>query len=54
MFTKDPVCGARLEVSGALACEVYAGTMYYFCSHACHERFKGNPERYASRTEGPN
>ena len=50
---KDPVCGARVEAAGAVAIEEYAGVRYYFCSHACHERFKASPERYASRPTGP-
>jgi Cu+-exporting ATPase len=53
LFKKDPVCGARVETAGAVAIEEYAGVRYYFCSHACHERFKASPERYASRPTGP-
>ncbi|HLG11460.1 MAG TPA: YHS domain-containing protein [Dehalococcoidia bacterium] len=50
---KDPVCGARVEVSSAVAVEECAGVRYYFCSHSCHERFNASPERYASRPTGP-
>jgi Cu+-exporting ATPase len=51
--TKDPVCGARLEVLGAAASEEYAGSVYHFCSHACHERFKARPWIYAGQRAGP-
>ncbi|MPZ50993.1 MAG: YHS domain-containing protein [Dehalococcoidia bacterium] len=51
---RDPVCGTRVHSSSAAATEEYAGETYYFCSHACHERFNANPELYASRPTGPN
>ena len=45
---KDPVCGMDIDPATAAASEEHEGKTYYFCSHACHERFKADPPRYAS------
>ena len=45
---KDPVCGMDLDSDGAAGTETHHGKEYYFCSPACHEKFKANPKRYAS------
>jgi Cu+-exporting ATPase len=46
---KDPVCGMNIDPNTAAASEEYQGQRYYFCSQACHERFKANPQQYAGR-----
>jgi YHS domain-containing protein len=50
---RDPVCGARIDVLSAAASEEDAGNVYYFCSHACHERFKARPWVYGAKRSGP-
>ena len=44
---KDPVCGMEIDPKSA-ASEEYRGKTYYFCSDACHDKFKAKPEKYAS------
>lgn len=45
-FSKDPVCGARVEIYSALASVVYRGVTYHFCSEACHACFTRQPGQY--------
>ncbi|MGE3986313.1 MAG: YHS domain-containing protein, partial [Dehalococcoidia bacterium] len=52
-YERDPVCGARVHTSSAAAREQYGGQVYVFCSHACHERFRANPEQFAWKKTGP-
>ena len=49
---KDPVCGVRVDPQGAAARDEYEGIVFYFCSHACYERFIAKPEFYAVRWLG--
>lgn len=42
----DPVCGMRISPKETKSSYNFAGKTYYFCSEACLERFKKNPERY--------
>jgi Cu+-exporting ATPase len=44
----DPVCGMVIDPATAAGSEEYEGTTYYFCSTGCHERFKAEPEKFAS------
>ncbi|HUU65280.1 MAG TPA: heavy metal translocating P-type ATPase [Dehalococcoidales bacterium] len=46
-IVKDPVCGMEIDPKSA-ASEEYRGKTYYFCSDACHDKFKAEPEKYAS------
>ncbi|MBI3257359.1 MAG: YHS domain-containing protein, partial [Actinobacteria bacterium] len=39
----DPVCGMSIVAADAVASEDVAGTIYRFCSHACHARFTDDP-----------
>ena len=43
----DPVCGMSIDTRTAHCCELN-GARYYFCSAACLDKFKANPERYAN------
>jgi YHS domain-containing protein len=43
---QDPVCGMTVEPATAAAAWEHAGTVYYFCSLGCFERFKGDPQHY--------
>jgi len=45
---KDPVCGMEIDPKSAAATAEYKGETYYFCSAACHEKFKAEPEKYIS------
>jgi len=45
---QDPVCGMEVDPATAAASEEHRGTTYYFCSHACHQRFVAAPDRFAS------
>ena len=45
---KDPVCGMDIDPNNATATEEYQGKTYHFCSDACHDKFKAEPEKYAS------
>ncbi len=47
-MTKDPVCGMSIEESAAAGNITHEGTVYYFCSIACLERFEGEPSQYVS------
>jgi len=41
----DPVCGMKAAADPAKAIE-HAGTIYYFCSQKCTEKFRTNPQQY--------
>ena len=41
----DPVCGKTVRTDRAKP-SVFAGTVYYFCSRECRERFEAAPELY--------
>jgi len=43
---KDPVCGMEIDPKSAAATEEYEGETYYFCSDACHDKFKADPQKY--------
>jgi Cu+-exporting ATPase len=45
---RDPVCGMDVDPTSAAGTEEYEGKTYYFCSQSCLERFKAEPQRYAS------
>ena len=44
----DPVCGMEIDPATAVASEDYQGKTYYFCSPACHQRFKAAPKQYVT------
>jgi YHS domain-containing protein len=41
----DPVCRKTVSTDTAKSA-VYAGTVYYFCSNECRDRFEAAPEKY--------
>ncbi len=45
---KDPVCGMDIDPKNAAATEEYQGKTYHFCSAACHDKFKAEPQKYVS------
>jgi len=47
----DPVCGMKVKKSEAKATYEYNGKTYYFCMEGCLEKFKKDPEKYASKAE---
>ena len=42
----DPVCKSEVNPMSAEAQSEYEGVVFYFCSHACKERFDREPLRY--------
>ena len=48
-LNRDPVCGMDVDPPSAAGTEEYEGKTYYFCSQSCLERFKAEPQRYASK-----
>jgi Cu+-exporting ATPase len=49
----DPVCGMELEPVAAAAVADRNGTVYYFCSAECKQRFLEAPDRYVSPAASP-
>lgn len=48
----DPVCGMEVQPETAAAAWERAGSIYYFCSVACMERFRADPERFLAADPG--
>lgn len=44
----DPVCGMTVEPDTAAAAWEHDGTVYYFCSTGCMERFRADPAHFLS------
>src|SRR5262245_24330453 len=44
---RDPVCGMRVDPARAAASVAHQGTLRYFCSTGCAEKFRADPARYA-------
>ncbi len=42
----DPVCGRELKRVDAAAAVDHHGTVYYFCSQACHDQFVADPSLF--------
>jgi Cu+-exporting ATPase len=42
----DPVCGMEADRDTAAGAWDHDGTTYFFCSVACLDRFKADPERF--------
>lgn len=49
MTVTDPVCQRPLPLEEAVAGEDFDGWAYFFCSAACHARFKETPATFAGR-----
>jgi Cu+-exporting ATPase len=49
---QDPVCGMIADPARGAPSYTYKGHKYYFCSPACLQAFRDNPEKYLQRT-GP-
>src|SRR5512138_2462202 len=47
----DPVCGMRFAREDASGRVEFEGQTYYFCSPACEERFKANPNKFIRHEE---
>jgi YHS domain-containing protein len=45
-LAKDPVCGMSVDPVKAAGKVEHAGTLYYFCSRGCVERFSKEPGKY--------
>lgn len=44
----DPVCKMSVDTATAKSC-VHGGTVHYFCSQACREKFEAAPTAYLPR-----
>jgi YHS domain-containing protein len=44
----DPVCGMHIDSEEAAGTQEYEGTIYFFCSQACHDAFAANPTEYVT------
>jgi Cu+-exporting ATPase len=42
----DPVCGMDVEPESAAGAWEYEGTVYYFCSLGCLDRFREDPSGF--------
>lgn len=47
----DPVCKMEVNPASAEAQSNYEGVTFYFCSHACKEKFDREPLRYLDETD---
>ena len=47
-YANDPVCGMRVRTANAPAHLTHDGHEHWFCSDQCAERFRAEPDRYAS------
>ena len=45
---KDPVCGMDIDPNNAAATEEHQKKTYHFCSAACHDKFKAEPDKYTA------
>ena len=45
-MARDPVCGMEVDERAPAATSEYKGKTYYFCSTACHDKFKAEPQKY--------
>ena len=48
----DPVCGKTVQTDKAKSV-VHDGTIYYFCSNECRDRFETAPQLYVGRSVNP-
>jgi Cu+-exporting ATPase len=46
---QDPVCGMEVDPNEPAAAWEHAGQTYFFCSVACMERFRRDPDLHLSR-----
>ncbi|MGC1953134.1 MAG: heavy metal translocating P-type ATPase [Gammaproteobacteria bacterium] len=46
---RDPVCGMTVSPKSALQ-HTHEGTCYFFCSRACVEKFRAEPEQFIAET----
>jgi putative ABC transport system ATP-binding protein len=50
-WTRDPVCGMRVDEWTANLRTTFAGQSFVFCSTRCQQRFEADPARYVA--QGP-
>ena len=49
----DPVCAMTVDPKSAAGSYEYEGTVYYFCSTHCVQKFREDPERFLNKTAAP-
>jgi YHS domain-containing protein len=45
----DPVCGMKVDQATAKETFEYQGTIYYFCSKSCKDKFAADPEAFLNK-----
>jgi P-type Cu+ transporter len=50
---RDPVCGMRVDPTRPAATVTHEGSLYFFCSTGCAERFRAEPQRYLAPAAAP-
>jgi YHS domain-containing protein len=48
---RDPVCGMKVSTTEAKT-SVHRGSIYYFCSQQCREKFEASPAIYSGSSVG--
>jgi P-type Cu+ transporter len=49
----DPMCGMTVDPQSAAGLYQYQGTIYYFCSTHCLQKFREDPERFLNKPASP-
>ncbi len=49
---RDPVCGKPVDTTEKKFRATYETDVFYFCSTACMDTFKQDPEKYVEPEEG--
>ena len=47
----DPVCGTELKRADAAGAVDHHGTVYFFCSTACRDQFRADPDLFVVQGE---
>ncbi|MGQ0812576.1 MAG: YHS domain-containing protein, partial [Nitrospiraceae bacterium] len=47
----DPVCGMTVQPATAAGSHIHQGKTYHFCSRACLDKFRADPQRYLAPAE---
>jgi YHS domain-containing protein len=49
-MVRDVVCGMEIDPKTAAASVEHMGERYYFCSQACADSFRREPEKYVRKS----
>jgi len=51
-WTRDPVCGMRVDRWVSTITADYEGETYAFCTNRCHDKFVADPAPFAAKAQG--